>query len=94
MGRTISYATVIRRPRGAIHVLKVSTPIPAWEIYYITERMRDRALSRSGEQDADVVLVEDVSDRDVRLFGLPSSVSRVRAELGGLAGKWQPIELD
>ena len=58
------------------------------------ERMRQHALSRYGDQAADVVVVQGGSKETLRLFGDPHCVTRVRAAMFNATVSWTPIELD
>jgi hypothetical protein len=89
------YATVIDRPRKAIHVVYVDgAPLEIWEIDDIVERVRQRMLARHGEQDPDVVIVQGSTKEDLRLFGMSASTSRVRAAMFHAALRWSRLALD
>jgi hypothetical protein len=64
------------------------------QVHDTAERMRQHALSRWGDQAADVVVVQGASKETLRLFGEPHSVTRVRAAMFNAAVSWTPIELD
>src|SRR5215468_5280626 len=89
------YGTVVEHPRRVIHVLRVvDGELEPWQIDDVAEKMRERMLSRHGEQMADVVVVQGYSKGTLRLFGEPASVTRVRAALFNVAVSWAPITLD
>lgn len=89
------YATLIDRPRKRIHVLRVDgDSLDAAEIDDLAERMRQRALSRSGEQVADVVVIQGDGKETLRLYGEPHAVTLTRAALFNAALSWVAIELD
>jgi len=89
------HGTVVDRPRRVIHVLRVvDGELELWQIDEVAEKMRERMLSRHGEQMADVVIVQGYSKGTLRLFGEPASVTRVRAALFNVAVSWAPITLD
>jgi hypothetical protein len=95
MAYQLVYVTVRDRPRKAIHVVRVLEGYPEFiEIEDIAERMRHRALSRQGDQAADVVVVLGDSKNTLRLFGAADCVTRVRAAMFNAAMSWTPIELD
>jgi hypothetical protein len=95
MTTDLLYGTVVERPRRVIHVLRVAQgELELWQIDEIAEKMRKRMLSRHGEQMADVVVVQGHTKRNLRLFGEPASINRVRAALFNVAVSWAPITLD
>ena len=95
MAYRLVYDAVRDRPRKAIHVVRVLDAYPGFvEIEEIAERMRHRALSRHGDQAADVVIVLGDSKNTLRLFGPPDCVTRVRAAMFNATMSWKPIELD
>ena len=63
------------------------------EIEDVTARMRER-LAHRGEASADVVLVQGDAKTNLRLFGTPYSVNRVRAAMFSAAIRWTPVKLD
>jgi len=89
------HGTVQDRPRKVIHVVRVLDQFldPA-EIDDLAERMRQRALSRQGDQAAAVVVVQGRSKETLRLSGDPHCVRRVRTAMFNAALTWSPIELD
>ncbi|HVY56930.1 MAG TPA: hypothetical protein VHA77_03680 [Xanthobacteraceae bacterium] len=94
----LAYGTVVDRIHKAvrvIHVVRVlEGELDVAEIDDIAERMRRRVLSKLGTQAADVVVVQGTSRESLRLFGEPSSVSRVRAALFNAAVSWSSLALD
>jgi len=95
MDHELTYATVVDRPRKVIHVVRVVGEIlESWEIDEIADKMRERMLSKHGEQSADVVVVQGSGKETLRLFGDFYAVSRVRAAMFNAAISWRPIELE
>ena len=91
----LAYGSVQDRPRKVIHVVRVVDDILAPDqIHDVEERMRQHALSRYGDQAANVVVVQGRAKETLRLFGEPHCVTRVRAALFNAAVIWSPIELD
>jgi hypothetical protein len=89
------YGMVVDRPRKVIHVVRiVEEQLEIAEIEEVAERMRQRALSRHGDQTADVVVVQGDTKETLRLFGDPYCVTRVRAAMFNAAVSWTPINLD
>ena len=64
------------------------------EIDDLAERMRERALSRYGDQAADIVVVQGDTKETLRLSGDPHCVRRVRTAMFNAELTWSPIELD
>jgi hypothetical protein len=64
------------------------------EIDDIAEKMRNYALSRHGEQAANVVVVQGNSKETLRLFGDSYAKTLVRAALFNAAVSWSPVTLD
>lgn len=60
----------------------------------LAEQVRERLLSRHGEQEADVVIVQGSGKEDFRLFGIPSSTARVRTAFFHAALNWSTMKLD
>jgi len=95
MAYELMHGIVVHRPRKAIHAVRVvGEAVDAWEIDQIADEMRRWLLSRMGEQDADVVVVQGSTKETLRLFGHPYSASRVRAAMFNAAVSWSPIALD
>jgi hypothetical protein len=88
------YGTVVDRPRQVIHVVRVvDATLDFQEIDSIATRMRERILSRSGEQAPNVVVIHGSGKETLRLFGEPHAVTRVRTALFNAAVSWSPLEL-
>ena len=88
------HGIVVERARKAIHVVRiVGEPLETWEIDHVAAAMRERLLSRTGEQEADVVVIQGETRETLSLFGHPQSVSRVRAALFNAAVSWSPVTL-
>ena len=95
MTSKLVHGIVQDRPRTVIHVVRVLDDVLEPDtIHDIEERMRQRALSRYGDQAANVVVVQGRAKETLRLFGEPHCVARVRAALFNAAVSWSPIELD
>jgi hypothetical protein len=89
------HGAVQDRPRKIIHVVRVVDRFLApEEIDDLAESMRERALSRYGDQAADVVVVQGDTKETLRLSGEPHCVRRVRAAMFNAELTWSPIELD
>jgi len=74
------YAALQDRPRKVIHVVRVTDQLLGpEEILELAERMRQRALSRHGDQAADVVVVQGNTKETLRLSGELRSVRRDRS---------------
>jgi len=95
MAHELVYGTVVEGPRKVIHVVRVLGEIlDAGEVDDIANKVRERMLSRHGEQAADVVVVQGTTKDTLRFFGASYAVSRVRAALFNVALSWTPIALD
>jgi len=95
MSYDLMHAIVVDHPRKAIHVVRlVGEMVDTWEIDHIADQMRQRLLSRTGEQEADVVVVQGNTKETLRLYGHSYSVSRVRAAMFNAAVSWSPLTLD
>jgi len=91
----LSHGTVRDSARRIIHVVRVIDDLlEPDDIHDVAERMRSRALSRHGEQAANVVVVQGDTKETLRLFGEPHSVRRVRTAMFNAELRWSPIELD
>ena len=89
------HGTVFDSPRRVIHVVRVVDEILDFaEIDDIAEKVRNYALSRHGEQAANVVVVQGSSKETLRLFGDPRAKALVRAALFNAAVSWSPVTLD
>jgi hypothetical protein len=95
MSHRLTHGTVLDTKRRVIHVIRVTDAVlPPEEIDDIAARMRERALSRYGDQAADVVVVQGDTKETLRLSGDPHCVRRVRTAMFNAALTWSPIELD
>jgi predicted NAD/FAD-dependent oxidoreductase len=95
MSPKLLYAVVQDQPRKVIHVVRVmAQPLEPEEIHELAERMRQRALSRYGDQAADVVVVQGNTKETLRLSGDAHCVRRVRTAMFNAELRWAPIELD
>ena len=93
MSYRLSYA-VVREPRHTIHVVRVHDEIlEPHEVDDIVARISERLEAR-GEVNPDVVVMQGGSKDTLRLFGIPYSVTRVRAAMFNAAVSWLPIDLD
>ncbi len=91
----LAYGTVRLTDRTVIHALRVVDAILDYpEVEQVLERMRSRALSRTGEQAPSIVLIQGDSKETLRLFGDAYAVRRVRAAMFNAALTLTPIELD
>jgi hypothetical protein len=90
----LTYGIVRHQPRKVVHVVRnVGEEVAAWEIDQIIETVRERMLSRHGEQTAAVVFVQGMRET-LRLFGDSYAVSLVRAAMFNAAVSWSPMSLD
>lgn len=89
------HGVVFDSPRQIIHVVRVVDEIlDLAEINDIAEKMRNYALSRHGEQAANVVVVQGGTKETLRLFGDTHTKTLVRAALFNAAVSWSPLTLD
>ena len=89
------HGTVFDSPRRVIHVVRVVDEIlDLAEIDDIAEKMRNYALSRHGEQAANVIVVQGNSKETLRLVGDSHAKTLVRAALFNAAISWSPLTLD
>jgi hypothetical protein len=94
MAPQLVHAIVLDGPRKIIHAVRVvDETLDLRQISEITAKMRERMLSKHGEQFADVVVVQGNTRETLSLFGDAYAVSRVRAAMFNAAIRWQPIEL-
>jgi hypothetical protein len=92
--RSYVYGSVRETARTAIYVIRVRNElIDQVEAHEIAELMRDRLQAR-GYSVADVVVAQGERKENLRLYGVPYSVGRVRAAMFNAAISWRPIELD
>ena len=95
MTYSLTHGVVRHQPRKVIHVVRnVGDDVAQWEIDAIIEAMRERMLSRHGEQSATVVFVQGTMRETLRLFGDPYAVSLVRTAMFNAAVSWSPITLE
>jgi hypothetical protein len=95
MTSKLVYAALQDRPRKVIHVVRVTDQrLGPEETLELAERMRQRALSRHGDQAADVVVVQGNTKETLRLSGDAHCVRRVRTAMFNAELRWAPIELD
>jgi hypothetical protein len=95
MAYRLVYGTVREHPRKVIHVVRVLDELlEAEEIDDIAEHVRERALTKDGEQDAAVVVVQGDNKETLRLFGEPYAITRVRAAMFNAAIHWRSMTLD
>jgi hypothetical protein len=88
------YAAVREHPRKIIHVLRVRGELlDEDEIEELSERMREYALSKHGEQAPTVVIVQGDSKETLRLFGEAFAVTRVRTAMFNAALRWRNFAL-
>jgi tetrahydromethanopterin S-methyltransferase subunit A len=89
------YGAVREHPRKVIHVVRLLDELlDTEELDEIAEHVRERALTKDGEQDAAVVVVQGDSKETLRLFGEPYAVTRVRAAMFNAAIRWRSMTLD
>jgi hypothetical protein len=89
------YGAVRENPRKVIHVVRVLDRLLDDRLLdEIAEHVRERTLTKYGEQDAAVVVVQGNTKETLRLFGEPYAVTRVRAAMFNAALKWREFELD
>jgi hypothetical protein len=94
MAYKLAYAVVRDSPRKVIYAVRVPDDIIGYpEIHDIVERMRERMLSKFGDQSAHVVLIAGNTRETLRLFGEPYPVSRVRTAMFHAALSFSPIDL-
>ena len=95
MAYKLEYGVVSDSPRKVIYALRVHRHIMEYrEIHDIAEQMRERMLSRFGDQAADVVVVVGTTRETLRLFGEPYSISRVRTAMFHASLSFSPIDWD
>jgi hypothetical protein len=90
----LTYGIVRYHPRKVIHVVRnIGSDIPSSEIDTIVETVRERMLSRHGEQTATVVFVQGTTRETLRLSGDPYAVSLVRTAMFNAAVSWSPMAI-
>jgi hypothetical protein len=89
------YAAVRDHPRKVIHVVRVLDELlDEDEAEELAELMRERLLTKAGEQAAAVVVVQGDSKETLRLSGEPYAVTRVRTAMFNATIGWRDFELD
>jgi hypothetical protein len=89
------HGTVRDGPRRVIHVVRVVDKILEFpEVDDIIEKMREHILSKSGEQDPNIVIVHGDRRETLRLDGETHAVTRVRAALFNVAVTFSPLKLE
>jgi hypothetical protein len=82
-------------PRQAIHVVLVVDKILEFpEVDDIMEKMRGHILSKSGEQDPNIVIVHGDRRETLRLVGEAHAVTCVRTALFNAAVTFSPLRLE
>jgi hypothetical protein len=90
----LQHGIVRDRPRQVIHVVLADENLEFSEVDEIAEIMRAHILSKSGEQDPNVVVVHGESRETLRLVGDSHAVNRVRAALFNAAVAFSPLKLE
>jgi hypothetical protein len=94
MAYKLACAVVRDSPRKVIYAVRVLDDIIGYpEIHDIVERMRERMLSKFGDQSAHVVVIVGNTKETLRLFGEPYPVSRVRTAMFHASLSFSPIDL-
>jgi hypothetical protein len=95
MTHRLVYGTVREHPRKVIHVVRVLDELlEDEELEEIADHVRERALTKDGEQDAAVVVVQGDSKETLRLYGEAYAVTRVRAAMFNAAIRWRAMAFD
>ena len=95
MNYKLVYGTVRENPRKVIHVVRVlDRLLDDQELDEIAEHVRERALTKYGEPDAAVVVVQGDTKETLRLLGEAYAVTRVRAAMFNAALRWREFALD
>ena len=82
-------------PRKVIYALRVPYDITEYrEIHDIAEKMRERMLSKFGDQVANIVVIVGNARETLRLYGEPHATSRVRTAMFHASLLFSPIDLD
>ena len=88
----LSYGTVQDSSRTMIYAVRIrGALLQQHEADDVAARMRER-LAQRGEL-ADVVVIQGDTQSNLRLFGTPYSVNRVRAAMFNAAIRWVPVDL-
>lgn len=88
------HGTVRDGPRKVIHVVRVDEILAFPAVNDIAERMRAHILSKSGEQDPNIVVVHGNSRETLRLVGDTHAVTHVRTALFNAAVSFSPLSLE
>lgn len=89
------YGAVRENPRKVIHVVRVLDQLlDDQELDEIAEQVREIILSKYGEQDVAVVVVQGNTKETLRVFGEPYAVTHVRTAMFNAALKWREFALD
>jgi len=89
------HGTIRDGPRRVIHVVRVVDKILEFtEVDAIAEKMRAQILSKSGEQDPNIVIVHGDCRETLRLVGETNAVARVRTAMFNVAVTFAPLRLD
>jgi hypothetical protein len=89
------HGTVRDGPRQVIHVVRVVGKILEFpEVDDVMEKMRAHILSKSGEQDPNIVIVHGDRRETLRLVGETHAVTRVRAALFNVTVTFSPLRLE
>jgi hypothetical protein len=95
MNCKLAYGSVRENPRNVIHVVRVlDRLLEHEELDAIAERVRELLLSKYGEQNPAVVMVQGNTKETLRLFGEPYAVTRVRTAMFNAVLKWREFVLD
>jgi hypothetical protein len=89
------HGTVRDGPRQVIHVVLVVDKILEFpEVDNVVENVRAHILSKSGEQDPNIVIVHGDRRETLHLVGETHAVTRVRAALFNVAVTFSPLKLE
>lgn len=93
MSYELYYGSLKESDRTAIYVLRVEADlVDDGEAEDLAQRMRERML-HLGRSVSDVVVLHGTTRETFRLFGMPFTVSKVRAALFNGSISWKPISL-
>ncbi len=95
MSYRLVYGTVREHPRKVIHVVRVLDELlDDHELNEIADHVRERALTKHGEPDAAVVVVQGDTKETLRLLGEAYAVTRVRTAMFNAALRWRDFAFD
>lgn len=95
MSYQLLYGAVRDNPRKVIHAVRlVDALLDDAALADLAEQVRERILTKTGEQYAAVVVVQGYDKETLRLFGEPYAVARVRAAMFNAALRWGGFALD